>query len=150
MAEVVHFLLSYSKTNFAAIRGAVRTPLPPFQYDFSGKASEYCLNETGILEDTPAGDGYPEFWQVRLSSHMYGDGDDVAVALIKRYSPILKAAGYQGKPYLYDRNIAPHSYKMEWDGPSNVWVIIETDTYVMDPKDAGRVLYEIDVGHDIK
>lgn len=147
--EEVQYLLPYAATNFAAIRGAVRTSSPPFQYDFSAAASAYCMNEYGILEDIPADGQYPEFWQVRLSGDKTGSGDDVAISLIKTYSPIFKTAGYQDKPYIQNRD-DPNTYKMWWDGPSNTWVVIKTYIDDLDPKKTGRIGYEIDVGHDVK
>ncbi|MBU6297230.1 MAG: hypothetical protein KGJ79_17535 [Alphaproteobacteria bacterium] len=150
MLEITQFLLPYASTNFAAIKGSVSAPGDASigmggQYNFSEAAAQYCPNSL-ILEDTPAHDKYPEFWEVKFDSHEAGNGDDVAVALIKRFSPVLKAAGYQDKPYI-DNGDDPNTYNMEWDGPSDTWVTI--DTFLESGK-PGMIDYEIKVAHDVK
>lgn len=150
MAERLKFLLPYAAANFAAIKGDVASPGDAAsgiggQYHFSSAAAAWCPNAM-ILEETPAHDKYPAFWEVKFDASMPGTGDDVALSLIKTYSPILKAAGFQDKPY-GNPGDDPGTYHLEWDGPSDTWVTIETFRQDDKPDAVG---YEIKIAHDVK
>lgn len=142
--ELLKFLLPYAPANFAAINGGAASP-GSYQYNLTPTAEQFCP-KVFILEDTAASDKFPEFWEVKFSSSERGTSDAVLTSLIKTFSPVLKAAGYQDKPYL-DEDEEAQEYKLEWDGPSNTWVSVHT--YV-DDSDAGKIHYAIRVAHTLK
>jgi hypothetical protein len=149
-ADLLGFLLPYASANFAGIRAGVSAPSDPQdnvgpQYHLTPAAEQFCPN-VFILEDTPAHDKHAEFWEVKFDASQTGSGDDVALSLIKTLSPELKAAGYQDKPYINDGD-DPNTYNMEWDGPSDTWVTV--DTFHEDDK-PDKTFYEIRVAHDVK
>ena len=143
-AELVKFLLPYAASNFAAINGGAASP-GSYQYNLTPTAEQFCPH-VFIIEDTAARDKYPEFWEVKFSGSENGTGDDVAMSLVKSLSPILKAAGYQDKPYINDGD-DPQTYNIEWDGPSDTWVAIET---YIDDETPTKVHYGVRVAHNVK
>ncbi len=142
--DLLKFLLPYAPANFDGIKGAPSWP-GGYQYKLTPDAEQFCPN-VFILEDTAADGKYPEFWEVKFDGAQAGSGDDVAISLIKSLSPVLKAAGYQDKPYINPGD-DPNTYNMEWEGPSNTWVTV--DTYADDDA-PGTIGYEIKVAHDVK
>ena len=142
--EQLEFFLPYAATNFAAISAGVSEP-GSAQYNLTPEGEQGCPNHF-IMEDSPARDKYSEFWEVKFDFDETGSGDDVAVSLIKTLSPALTAAGYQDKPYINPGD-DPDTYNMEWDGPSDTWVTV--DTFTEDDK-PGKIFYEIKVGHNVK
>jgi len=142
--DQLSFFLPYASTNFAAINAGATSP-GSGQYNLTPEGEQGCPNHF-IVEDSPARDKYPEFWEVKFDSAETGTGDEVALSLIKTFSPVLTAAGYQEKPYVNPGD-DPNTYNMEWDGPSDTWVTV--DTFVEDDK-PGKIFYEIKVAHNVK
>ena len=140
--DLLKFLVPYAATNFAAIRGDAAGG---GQYHLTPEAEQVCPN-VFILEDAAAHDKYPEFWEVKYTSSQTGTQDDVGVSVIKAFSPVLKAAGFQEKPYLNDGD-DPGSWQLEWDGPSDTWVTV--DSYQDDDR-PGVTSYEVRVAHNVK
>lgn len=143
-AELVKFLLPQASTNFAVINGGANWD-GGFQYHLTPVAEQFCP-EVFLLEHTAANGEYPEFWEAKFDRNQSGTGDDVALSLIKTLSPVLKAAGYQDKPYVNNRDV-PQTYKIEWIGPSDTWVSITT---YLDDSEPGKIGYGIKVAHSVK
>ena len=141
--EQLQFFLPYASTNFAAINAGATTP-GSGQYNLTPEAERGCPNHF-ILEDLSARDKYPEFWEVKFDFDETGSGEDIAISLIKTLSPVLKAAGYQDKPYINPGD-DQDTYNMEWDGPSDTWVTVDTFVVVDEP---GKIFYEIKVAHNM-
>jgi hypothetical protein len=142
--ELVQFMVPKAPANFADINAGIEAP-GSSHYNLTLEAEQFCPN-VFILEDTPATDKFPEFWEVKFDSSEAGTQDDVAISIIKTLSPVLIAQGYQDKPYIQDGD-DPGSYRMEWDGPSDTWVSVTT---YQEDEAPGKTFLAIKVCHKVK
>jgi hypothetical protein len=138
--ELLNFAVTNASTNFAAIKGE-RDGAGSTHLSLSPAAEKFCPN-VFILRDVTENGGHSGYWDMKFDESHDGNEDEVAIWVIKQFSAALKRQGFQDKPFVNEGNVG--TYKLEWDGPSDVWVIAET----FEDK-PGHFLYEVRVGHNV-
>ena len=140
---LLKFILPNAVSNFSAIRAQQQTGN---QYPLTSEAEAFCPN-VFILSDFPADGNGRENWVVKWASNVPGSEDDALISILHQFSAVMAPMGFPDKP---TGNATELGFKMEWDGPSGVWVTVEAVAPDDNAPPAKTTLMEIRVGHTVQ